>query len=64
MARGMTKLQLGFNLCQEDLYSRAGLLRVDAAFYAYLEVHDADAHAALTLFRQDPSQFPDGNIIS
>ena len=55
----MTKLQLGFNLCQEDLYSRAGLLRVDAAFYAYLEVHDADAHAALTLFRQDPSQFSD-----
>ncbi|WP_337997345.1 FAD-dependent oxidoreductase [Oleispirillum naphthae] len=47
-------LHLGFGLSFADLYERAGLARLDAAFLAFVEDRDADRAARLKAARQDP----------
>src|SRR6202171_501990 len=48
-------LELGFGLTFHDLYSCAGLRRVDAAFGAWIEHADAALAACLTAARADPA---------
>ena len=47
-------LQLKHDLAFEDLYGRAGLARLDAAFVAWLASADADLHNRLVTARRDP----------
>ena len=47
-------LKLAFNLSFAELYSREGLLRVDAAFLEFLRGADADLYARLAAGRADP----------
>jgi len=47
-------IELAFNLSFAELYSREGLLRVDAAFLDFLSGADADLHARLTSGRAHP----------
>ena len=48
-------LELGFGLTFHDLYSCAGLRRVDAAFGAWIEHADAALAARLAAARADPA---------
>ena len=48
-------LELGFGLTFHDLYSCAGLRRVDAAFGAWIEHADAALAARLAAARGDPA---------
>src|SRR5438270_7488319 len=48
-------LELGFGLNFHDLYSCAGLRRIDAAFGAWLEHADAALAARLAAARADPA---------
>jgi NADPH-dependent glutamate synthase beta subunit-like oxidoreductase/NAD(P)H-flavin reductase len=50
-------VNLRFDIAFRDLYDRAGLLRVDAAFQAFLRELDAGLHEKLISARQRP---PDG----
>ena len=47
-------LQLKHGLVFEDLYRREGLVRLDAAFVAWLASLDADLHNRLVAARRDP----------
>ncbi|HUW38155.1 MAG TPA: FAD-dependent oxidoreductase, partial [Rhodocyclaceae bacterium] len=47
-------IELAFKLSFAELYSREGLLRVDAAFLDFLSGADADLHARLTSGRAHP----------
>jgi NADPH-dependent glutamate synthase beta subunit-like oxidoreductase/NAD(P)H-flavin reductase len=47
-------LQLAFGLAFEDLYDRAGLVRLDAAFLESVEASDADLAARLVELRASP----------
>jgi len=53
-AAGSAALRLGFGLSFDDLYDRAGLARLDAAFLAFLESRDADRAQRLKDARTDP----------
>ena len=55
----MSKLQLEFGLSQDDLYTRAGLARIDGVFDDYLRGKDWDAHVLLSNFRENPQAFSD-----
>lgn len=50
----MSILSLSFDLEFEDLYSRDGVARIDAAFLGWLEAADVDLSASLTKARADP----------
>src|SRR5262245_4372173 len=47
-------MQLGFGIRFGDLYERAGLLRVDAAFLAFLKDADGALHEKLVSSRENP----------
>ncbi|MGH8689784.1 MAG: FAD-dependent oxidoreductase, partial [Burkholderiales bacterium] len=47
-------MQLGFGIRFGDLYEREGLLRVDAAFLAFLEQADGALHEKLLAARENP----------
>jgi hypothetical protein len=47
-------MQLGFDIRFNDLYERAGLLRVDAAFLRFLREVDGTLHARLIAARERP----------
>ena len=47
-------MQLGFGIRFGDLYERAGLLRVDAAFLAFLKEADGALHEKLVASRKNP----------
>jgi len=49
-------MQLGFGIRFNDLYERAGLLRVDAAFLGFLGEADATLRDQLLAFRKNPPQ--------
>ena len=50
------QLALGFGLAFEELYERAGLDRLDAAFLAELAQTDANLHASLVQARANPAE--------
>jgi len=52
-------MQLGFDIRFNDLYERAGLLRVDAAFLAFVREVDAALHDRLLAARAKPPQGKD-----
>ena len=54
-------MQLGFGIGFNDLYERGGLLRVDAAFLAFVREVDASLHDRLIAARAKP---PDGKTES
>ncbi len=54
MSSPAPQLQLAFGLAFPDLYDRAGLARLDAAFMAHLEAADASLGARLGAARQAP----------
>ena len=47
-------MQLGFGIGISDLYERAGLLKVDAAFLRFLAEADAELHERLLAARTNP----------
>ncbi|HKW54528.1 MAG TPA: FAD-dependent oxidoreductase [Stellaceae bacterium] len=51
----MTDLVLRHGLAFEDLYARDGLVKLDAAFIAHLEVADVGLHNRLVTARRDPA---------
>jgi NADPH-dependent glutamate synthase beta subunit-like oxidoreductase/NAD(P)H-flavin reductase len=53
-ADNSTRMQLGFDIRFSDLYEREGLLRVDAAFLAYLGEADAALRERLAAARAAP----------
>jgi len=54
LADNSTRMQLGFDLRFSDLYEREGLLRVDAAFLAFLGEADAALRERLLGAREQP----------
>src|SRR5215831_11053058 len=54
----MTALSLGHGLSFNDLYDREGLVRLDAAFVAWLHEANPDAHARLLAARAKPDALP------
>lgn len=50
----MSELKLAFGFAFEDLYDEQALIRVDAAFSAYVHGVDAELHARLTAARAAP----------
>jgi NADPH-dependent glutamate synthase beta subunit-like oxidoreductase/NAD(P)H-flavin reductase len=50
----MTELALQHGLAFEDLYRRDGLVRLDAAFVAFLAAADVGLHDRLMMARRDP----------
>jgi hypothetical protein len=51
----METLELAFGLAFEELYSREGLCRVDAAFIEHLGAADIELHNRLCAARRDPA---------
>ena len=51
----MTELALAHGLAFDDLYSRAGLVRLDALFVAHLKATDVDLHNRLVAARAEPA---------
>ena len=54
----MTELNLKHGLAFEDLYRREGLVRLDAAFLAYLKSGDAALAERLAAARANPDALP------
>jgi histone H3/H4 len=51
-------LRLGCNLSFEELYRRAGLIRLDAQFIEHIAAADADLHRRLMVARAAPDAIP------
>src|SRR5260370_23342188 len=49
---------LEYGLSFDDLYDREGLVRLDAAFVAWLKDANVDAHARLMAARAEPDKLP------
>jgi len=52
-------MQFGFNITFEQLYTRAGLIALDAAFVRELAARDATLHNRLVTARLSPGALPD-----
>ena len=55
----MSKLSLGYGLVFDDLYARAGLVKLDAAFLAHIGVADDDLARRLAAARAAPAALDD-----